>query len=509
LLLNVLGHHVIKAGADVEVMTNRDARAYSGGVLYNEASDGKTFTDFRAFGYLTGPDQLVIQPVVNTATRADALGAFVQDSWSVMDRVTVNAGLRYDTQNIYGTGGNLAFTLPDQLSPRVGFVYDPTQQGRSKVFASYARYYQNAVLAMVNSQFSNITRIRATRSRAPIAGGPGCDPLTQAAPYEECRDARNIAVAPGASTGISRLYTQTFAINSPVDPELRPQSSDEIVVGGEYELLPRASLGATYTRRGMNDVIEDMSINEATNYFIGNPGRGMAGQFPEAVRDYDAVTVYFNKAFSDLWLLQANYTWSYLRGNYSGLFRPDNGQLAPNVTSDFDLLSMTENRVGPLPADRTHSFKLFGAREFVFSPKASVNLGLSYRSNSGAPLNVTGAQYIYGVGFTYILPRGAGGRLPWVHNVDAQVGFNYKLGRGMLATLTVDSFNLFNFQAVTAVDQNYTFDNVEALVGGKPEDLPNLKIRGTETPVTVNPNYQKPLSYQTPRSIRFGARLSF
>ena len=509
LLLNALGHHVIKAGADVEVMTNRDARAYSGGVLYNEASDGKTFTDFRAFGYLTGPDQLQIQPVVNTATRADALGAFVQDSWSVMDRVTVNAGLRYDTQNIYGTGGNLAFTLPDQLSPRVGFVYDPTQQGRSKVFASYARYYQNAVLAMVNSQFSNITRIRATRSRAPIAGGPGCDPLTQAEPYAECRDARNIAVAPGPSTGISRLYTQTFAINSPVDPELRPQSSDEIVVGGEYELLPRASLGATYTRRGMNDVIEDMSINEATNYFIGNPGRGMAGQFPEAVRDYDAVTVYFNKAFSDLWLLQANYTWSSLRGNYSGLFRPDNGQLAPNVTSDFDLLSMTENRVGPLPADRTHSFKLFGAREFVFSPKASVNLGLSYRSNSGAPLNVTGAQYIYGVGFTYILPRGAGGRLPWVHNVDAQVAVNYKLGRGMLATLTVDSFNLFNFQAVTAVDQNYTFDNVEALVGGKPEDLPNLKIRGTETPVTVNPNYQKPLSYQTPRSIRFGARLSF
>jgi hypothetical protein len=259
----------------------------------------------------------------------------------------------------------------------------------------------------------------------------------------------------------------------------------------------------------MNDVIEDMSINEATNYFIGNPGRGMAGQFREAVRDYDAVSVYFNKAFADQWLLQANYTWSYLRGNYSGLFRPDNGQLAPNVTSDFDLLSMTDNRDGPLPADRTHSLKVFGAREFVFSPKASVNLGLSYRSNSGAPLNVTGAQYIYGPGFTYILPRGSGGRLPWVHNVDAQVAFNYKLGRGLLASLTVDSFNLFNFQAVTSRDQNYTFDNVEALVGGNAEDLPNLKIRGTETPVTVNPNYQKPLSYQAPRSIRFGARLAF
>jgi outer membrane receptor protein involved in Fe transport len=490
-------------------MTNRDARAYSGGVLYNEAVDGKTFTDFRSFGYLTGPDQVVIQPVVPTSTRADALGAFVQDSWSILDRVTLNAGVRYDTQNIYGTGGALAFTLPDQISPRVGVVYDPTQQGRSKVFASYARYYQNAVLAMVNSQFSNITRIRATRSRAPINGGPGCDPLTQQAPYTECRDARNVPVPTGTSTGISRQYTQTFAINSPVDPELKPQSSDEFVLGGEYEVLPRASLGVNYTRRYMNDVIEDMSINETTNYFIGNPGRGIASQFDKAVRDYDAVSLYFTKAFADQWLAQASYTWSSLRGNYSGLFRPDNNQLAPNVTSDFDLISMMQNKNGPLPLDRTHAIKVFGAREFVFSPTTSLNLGLSYRGTSGAPINVTGAQYLYGTGFTFILPRGAGGRLPWVHNVDAHLGLNRKLGQGLTASLTVDSFNLFNFQAVTAVDQNYTFNNVEALVGGTEADLPNLKVRGTDTPVTLNPNYQKPLSYQTPRSIRFGARLAF
>nr|WP_233261502.1 TonB-dependent receptor [Vitiosangium sp. GDMCC 1.1324] len=508
LLLNALGHHVIKAGLDVEVMTNRDKRAYSGGVLYNESTDGKTFTDFRSFGYLTGPDQVVIQPYVPTSTRANALGAFVQDSWSILDRVTLNAGVRYDTQNIYGTGGALAFTLPDQISPRVGVVYDFTQKGRSKLFASYARYYQNAVLAMVNSQFSNITRIRATRSRAPIAGGPGCDPLTQSAPYAECADKRNVPVPSGTSTGISRQYTQTFAINSPVDPELKPQSSDEILVGAEYELLPRATLGASYTRRYMNDVIEDMSVNEATNYFIGNPGRGIASQFPKAVRDYDAVSVYLNKAFSDLWLVQASYTWSSLRGNYSGLYRPENNVLAPNVTSDFDLISLTQNHTGPLPLDHTHAVKLFGAKEFSLSPTASLNVGLSYRGLSGAPLNVLGSDYIYGTGFTFILPRGSGGRLPWVHNVDAHLGLNYKLTQSVTAAITLDSFNLFNFQAVTSVDQNYTFDNMDPLVNGKTSDLESVKNRAGTAPA-LNPNYQKPTSYQTPRSIRFGARLSF
>ena len=508
LLLNAFGHHVIKVGVDAEVMTNRDARAYSGGVLYQEATDGRSFTDFRSFGYLTGPDQVVIQPRVNTSTRADAVGAFVQDSWSILDRVTLNAGLRYDTQTIYGTGGDVAFELPNQLSPRVGLVYDFTQKGRSKLFASYARYYQNAVLAMVNSQFSNITRIRATRNRAPLAGGPGCDPLSQSAPYAECRDPRNVPVPAGTSTGVSRLYTQTFAINSPVDPDLKPQSSDELVVGAEYELFPRATLGATYTRRYMNDIIEDMSTNETTNYFIGNPGRGIGAAFPKAIRDYDAVSVYFNKAFADLWLVQASYTWSYLRGNYSGLYRPDANQLAPNVTSDFDLISMMQNKEGPLPLDRTHAIKVFGAREFVFSSTTSLDVGLSYRGTSGAPTNVVGTHYLYGAGNSFILPRGSGERLPWVHNVDAHVGVNYKLGRGLIGSISLDSFNLFNFQAVTSVDQNYTFDNIDAVAGGKPADLENVRNRDGNAPA-LNANYQKPLSYQTPRSIRFGARLSF
>ena len=111
-------------------------------------------------------------------------------------------------------------------------------------------------------------------------------------------------------------------------------------MGAEYEVIPRGTLGASYTRRYMNDVIEDMSTNETTNYFIGNPGRGIASQFGKAVRDYDAVSVYVNKTFSDLWLMQASYTWSYLRGNYSGLYRPDES------TSEFAVRLRGELGIG-------------------------------------------------------------------------------------------------------------------------------------------------------------------
>ncbi len=507
-LLSALGHHVIKAGFDTELMKNKDTRGYSGLVFYREATNGQSFTDFRAFGYLTGPDEVVIQPAVNPSTRALAIGGFLQDSWSIMDKVTLNAGLRYDTQSIYGTGGDLAFKLGNQLSPRVGVIYDFTQQGRSKLYASFARYYQNAVLAMVNSQFSNITRIQATRRRAAQGDAPGCDPLTQAAPYSECRNDGNVIPSTNANL-LSPKYSQTFAINSPVDPDLEPQSSDEFVVGGDYELFASATLGLSYTHRDMNQVIEDMSRNEATNYFIGNPGRGIASEFPKPVRNYDAVTLQLNKAFSDLWLVQASYTWSRLWGNYSGLFRPENLQLAPNVTSDFDLISLTENKMGLLLLDHTHSVKLYGAKELPITGQISLNLGLSYRGTSGAPINVTGNHYIYGPDFTFILPRGAGGRLPFVHNIDTRLAANYRLSKDMVASLSVDVFNLFNFQQFTAVDQRYTAETVDAIIGGTKEDLANLKVRGTTRDVIVNPNFGKPTAYQTPRSIRFGARLSF
>jgi hypothetical protein len=259
----------------------------------------------------------------------------------------------------------------------------------------------------------------------------------------------------------------------------------------------------------VNDIIEDMSRNEATNYFIGNPGRGIASEFPKPQRNYDAVTLSLNKTFADLWLLQASYTWSRLYGNYSGLFRPENLQLAPNVTSDFDLISLTENHTGLLLLDHTHAVKLYGAKEFPVTGKLSLNLGMSYRGTSGGPINIVGSHYIYGPDFTFILPRGAGGRLPFVHNIDTRLAANYKLSGNMVASLSVDVFNLFNFQAVTAVDQRYTAETVDAILGGSLADLQTLKARGTDRVAVSNSNFLKPTAYQSPRSIRFGARLSF
>ena len=98
-----LGHHVVKVGGDAEYITYDQKKAYGGGILYRESADGTNFANFRSFGYLTGPDTAVLLPALQTTTSAFAIGGFLQDSWSVMDKVTVNAGIRYDAQYLYNT----------------------------------------------------------------------------------------------------------------------------------------------------------------------------------------------------------------------------------------------------------------------------------------------------------------------------------------------------------------------------------------------------------------------
>jgi hypothetical protein len=298
-----------------------------------------------------------------------------------------------------------------------------------------------------------------------------------------------------------------------VDPEIKPQNSDEFSGGAEYEIFANARLGASYIHRSLGTVVEDMSRDEGATYFIGNPGEGIASEFPKAKRNYDAVTVYLDKSFADQWLANISYTYSKLRGNYAGLFRAENGQLDPNINSTFDITSLLSNQDGPLPGDRPHQIKVYLAREFPVGNVFSFNLGGTYRGRSGTPLNTLGSHPLYGPNEAYILPRGTAGRMPWRNEVDARVGLNYKLSQASMVTVGLDVFNVFNFQTVTNQDQSYTLQNVRPTPNGTNDDLPGNVLGYTSgTPISpsdVNPNYLQPTAYQAPRTMRVTAKVTF
>jgi outer membrane receptor protein involved in Fe transport len=527
-LLDLLGKHLIKAGVDGELTSYDQLKAYTGGAYLRESTDGATWQDYRRYGYLLGPDTqgsnvVVPQAFQRSFTRSDTLGGFLQDSWTVADRVTLNLGLRYDAQFLYGGAGSVSMLLPNQLSPRLGVIVDPLANGRMKLFGSFARYYEQVPLNMMDRAFPGENRYSVTRYARSATRPNGCDPSTLEG-QRECLDPANVAVLrPRSNSDLglvnpNRYYTGGKVENQPVDPNILPQSSDEFVAGAEFEVISNTRLGANYIRRYMNAVIEDMSRDDGNTYFLGNPGRGFAKDFPNAVRDYDAFILFVSRNFADGWLAQVNYTLSFLRGNYPGLFRPENGQLDPNILSDFDLISLLPNRSGPLPYDRTHQIKAFVAREFRFAPNLSTSLGLSYRGNSGAPINFIGGHPAYGQSEAFLLPRGAGGRGPWVNAVDTNLNVTYNFSRESAVTFTVDVFNLFNFQSAERLDSNYTLESVLPVVDGRPTDLPGsitVIDANTEEPrawdpaTDPTPNSRRPPAYQQPRQFRFGVRYSF
>jgi carboxypeptidase family protein/TonB-dependent receptor-like protein len=502
LLFEAAGHHVVKLGADAERLSYRSQRGYSGTTVYAEGSDGQQFIDFRRYGSLSADGRPTTLDAFEATSRSTSIGGFLQDSYAPVDNLTFNVGVRYDMQLLYGDRPAAALSLPNQWAPRVGVIYDPTGKGRSRIFASYARYYEGMPLDIIDRTFSGESQISS------IHDAKLCDPRQQTPDHGGCEsDASRLPLGGPPNP----LWTPFGSGHAAVDPDLAAESSDEVVVGAEYEIFPAARLGLTYTKRWQNRIIEDMSTDDAATFFVGNPGYGVAKDFPVARRDYDAVTLYFDRAFRRGLLAQASYTVSALRGNWAGLFRAETGQLDPNMSSDFDLVSLLPNRSGPLPGDHTHQIKLYAAKDFDVGQGSSLNLGIAWRSRSGEPTTFLGSHPIYGPGEVYILPRGSGERLPWVHTVDLRLGVRFALGRESSVLASVDVFNVFNFQAAVARDQRFTLDSVRPIDGGTTADISRLQTSDGAPfdPHHKNPSFGDPIAYQPPRAFRFGITTTF
>ncbi len=121
----------------------------------------------------------------------------------------------------------------------------------------------------------------------------------------------------------------------------------------------------------------------------------------------------------------------------------------------------------------------------------------------------------------YIVPRGEGGTLgpnnsiiqersPWVNNIDLRIGYAVKLNKEATLGVTVDVYNIFDFQAATLLDPNYTYSNVLPCNGGTaPTCIKHSDGSSFNAKSEVNPNYGQPLTYQDPRQFRLGAKVTF
>ena len=174
------------------------------------------------------------------------------------------------------------------------------------------------------------------------------------------------------------------------------------------------------------------------------------------------------------------------------------------------------NRYGPLGLDRPHNFKVDGFYRFNFKQAGLLTTGGSFRLLSGIAHNALAAHPTYGNGESYLLPRGSFERSPVTTSLDAHVSYGYQINKTTMFEGFVRIFNVLNTQDELNVDEIYTFDNANPVVGGTPEDLAHIKAlddfglqSAGATTVTPNKNFGHLNSRQAPRSIQLGVRLTF
>jgi hypothetical protein len=526
------GTHALKLGFDFEDNVYDHTKNFTGGSFFLVSPGAIVVSGQYASRGPGGPNGPAIDRSMTGFTSSTATlnyGAYLRDSYNIsfVPGLTINAGVRYEAQQVKGADGTIQIGIYDNWAPRLGAIYDFTRKGRGKIFASYGWFYESIPLDINDRSFSGEGDVVGS----PPPSGASCTP-----------NANGIYNFANCGPAMVTNAKVSGGVYSAVSPGLKGQYSEEVVAGIQYDVGLDLLLGATYIHRDLGRIIEDMSPDASIDFIIANPGsapdQGLINDlqkqintttdpvkkaqltrnlslyrqinigFPKPVRNYDALVLTATKRLSHNFLLLASYTYSRSLGNYPGLFQASNGQRDPNISTQYDFRELLINRYGPLPNDRPHILKLQGSYFVPFGANTMV-FGLAFNAQSGVPIEVLGSNAIYsGSPETFILPRGSGGRTPTLTQFDLHISYKRQLSRLFGFEVYGDIFNLFNQQEVTLVDMYYTTSNVSPIPNGKLADLVNLKQTSGNAPL-LNPNYGHPMQYQQPMSLRFGARLSF
>ncbi|HXU03370.1 MAG TPA: carboxypeptidase regulatory-like domain-containing protein [Polyangia bacterium] len=576
------GHHEIAYGWHPEWVFLDQDRWYSGPLgkraliqLYPQDGVHNTWTTFTlppgqnpsdyAPGSLHPPTDLLYDPYYQDDLKASVKSIvnslFLQENYNPqgLRNLTVNVGGRVDFQKLYDFHGN-AFLNATNFSPRVGAVFDPRADGRSKVSVFFGRYFEAIPLNVAARYFGGEGIL--TRNGIPLSECPTTNAYnwTGAGDWAACNrppmSTQMNPHPPDNATQGSGLFNN--GQNYPVQPDLAGQYHNEIVATAEREIIQDLTVRLDYQHRWLGTIIEDGTADPSLTFVLANPGhvpqsaldsaakyrddtqaalnaelarmmpddpalpalqsaaaaadaryktlQGLATA-PKPERTYDAITLSVNKRFAKRWLARAAYTYSRLIGNYDGLYQAEQNYFAPNGNNAYDSPDLYANQNGPLPNDRPHLAHIDGYYTLPVGARGAFTFGLSFAARSGMPRNYV-SGLVPGQQLVMMLPRGSAGRTPTVTELNGKLAYRRELSPKVNLEAFIDVFNIMNQQTVVQTDDNYTYSWAGPIVNGTTADLKYAKDIGGN-PIVKNPNYGNALLYQRPINGRFGLRLTF
>jgi hypothetical protein len=394
-------------------------------------------------------------------------GAFASDAMTIGDRLTVNAGIRFDhtraispdlpardltgqetDATVHGLGTLYTWNV---WSPRLGVTTKLTSDGRTMLRASYGRFHQGVL----------------TGELGPIH--PGQTPITTTA-FDT------------ATGGYTRLVSVVDPkTNLRLDPGTDAPRTDEYSLAVDRELGRGFSFAVAYIRKSGDNFIgwtdtggiyreetRTMPDGQVVPVFALTNGtasrRFLLTNQDGYLLTYDGLVTAVEKRRSNGWHAFASYTWSRTYG-----LQPSSGGTAadPQFSSTLgggtfgrDPNSLT-NAEGRLPNDRPHMFR--GAVSWDV-PRIGVHVAGNVQFLSGKPWAAS-AQISLPQGDQRVLlePRGTR-RLPSLTLLDLRVSKSLTLGGVGRVELLMDVLNAFN----QATEEGLATDNLYSQNFGQP-----------------------------------------
>jgi hypothetical protein len=354
----------------------------------------------RLYSYISGPSD-------GSSVQENAMkrwGAFIQDSWTIVDRLTLNLGVRFDTSHGYfpeqykaatpdpygilhdilapGDSPFSEYTLAPidvlrwtHFSPRVGFAYDLFGNGKTSIKGSWSRY----------NEYLMIQYFSVANPNYPNTGSWYWIDENWNSQYD-------------SSDSYSMRYMPPdpfdFNVEELVNTDATAPYTDEFALGIESEVGKDFSVGVTFVYKHKQNIFEDVN-----DYAFGNEDawKGYApntpywerfdfldpgddGEFntdddqqsyvyleladsPDthlystnvegAYRKYWALQFVFNKRMSNNWQLLASYVYSKAWGNIGGAYGASWG-----ASGAFDSPNTWVFTDGRLDYDRPHNMKI-------------------------------------------------------------------------------------------------------------------------------------------------------
>jgi hypothetical protein len=462
------------------------------GVQYNSGgSDYVLGPNDYIYTYGTEPAYGYTQLPYHQGGRMRNLGVFVDDTIRIGSRLSINVGARYDHSKAYfpkfgllDREGNETgqFTDPvdevfhwNTVSPRVGFNWKLSGDGKTVLKAHYGRYYRGIVTGEFDNTVPSITPRYLFSGTYDASGNP---------------------------EGLEFVSDNS---NLRVNPNFKGPYTDQFTVGIERELFKNLGLLVHYVnKRGERyGGYHDIGGQYVPDVYVDSEGAGVTGATIPLQRyvggdrvfqltnpdgmftRFNGVTVQLIKRMANNWQMTSSFVWGRSTGRV-GSSRPSTSASfgpAGSQSTTAGLFGRNPNDFvnsdGRLIADRPITFKT----QLVYQFPAGFLAGANFTYQSGRPWGrLVRVSNIVGIPTTIYAERIDGRRtVANQYLLDLRLQKEFKLGGTANVAFFADVLNTLN---------NDSFEDLQDRLG-------------------TSENFGLPTEYIYPRRVMVGAKLRF